>query len=412
MNNENRLGYAGWRVVLGATCCVFVSFASLLVYTFGIFLKPLTAEFGWSREAVSSAFGIAALSVAACSPVIGMLLDRFPARRVFRPCLTIFGCAFASLSLLTGHLWHLYAVFLVLGIVGNGTAQLAYSRVVSTWFEQRRGTAFALLMCGGAVGAMVLPLLAQYLIGSFGWRMAFAALGCLVLVVGLPASFLIREPVETRVGPRESASGASVAEALNAWPFWVIVLVLFALSIGQNGSIAHLAALLTDRGIPAAKSAMAVSVLGAATLGGRLLTGWLLDRFFAPRVAFCLISSAALGTYLLASTQSAGMGLVAAAFIGVGLGGEADVTPYLLSKYFGLRSFGTLYGLSWTAYAIAGAIGPVVMGRSFDSTGSYQTLLVWLSMLTVAAGMTMLVLPAYDKHRERASDAIREFQVD
>jgi MFS family permease len=108
-------------------------FASLLVYTFGVFLKPVAAEFHWSRQSVCSAFAIAAFCVAACSPILGALLDRYPVRRIILPCVAIFGCGFTSLALLTSHLWHLYAVFAVLvGIVGNGTAHLAYSRPLST----------------------------------------------------------------------------------------------------------------------------------------------------------------------------------------------------------------------------------------------------------------------------------------
>src|SRR5208282_1532076 len=119
--NEHSIRYPGWRVAAAASTCVLVSFASLFIYTFAIFLKPLAAEFGWSREAVSVAFGIAALAVAACSPGLGWLLDRYPARRIILPCMAVFGCAFASLSLLTPRIWHLYPIFLILGIVGNGT---------------------------------------------------------------------------------------------------------------------------------------------------------------------------------------------------------------------------------------------------------------------------------------------------
>ncbi len=395
MISENSRHYPGWQVALASAFCVFVSFASLLVYTFGVFLKPLAAEFHWSRETISAAFGIAALSVAACSPFIGMLLDRFPARRIFLPCLTIFGCAFASLSLLTAHLWHLYAVFLVLGIVGNGTAQLAYSRAVSTWFQHRRGAAFAMLMSGGAVGAMVLPVLAQFLINRLGWRMAFVALGAMVLCIGLPAGLRIRERVAPVLDSELPVEGATVAEALRSYIYWIVLAVLFLVSVGQNASIAHMAALLTDRGITPATAALALSVLGGATLAGRLLTGWLLDRYSGPRVSFCLIGLGALGTLLLSSAHSAPLGFLAAALIGLGMGGEADVTPYLLSKYFGLRCFSVLYGLSWTAYAIAGAIGPVIMGKAFDSSGSYQSLLFRLALVTVAGASLMLVLPAY-----------------
>src|SRR5215217_8787245 len=105
--DETRSGYQGWRVAFAASVGVFVSFASVLVYTFGIFLKPLCQEFGWSRQSVSAAFGIAAITVAVCSPVLGRLLDRYGPRRVILPCLTIFGCAFASLALLTPHISHL-----------------------------------------------------------------------------------------------------------------------------------------------------------------------------------------------------------------------------------------------------------------------------------------------------------------
>jgi predicted MFS family arabinose efflux permease len=397
---ENSFRYRGWRVLLASSACVFVSFASLLVYTFGVFLKPLAGEFHWSREAVSAAFGLAALSVAACSPFIGYLLDRFPARRIVLPCLAVFGCAFASLSLLTPHLWHLYAIFIVLGVVGNGTAQLAYSRAVSTWFEQRRGMAFAILMCGGAVGAMILPPLAQWLLAIAGWRGAFLLLGAVVLLVGLPAGSQVREKPVSEAALSQPKAGASVAQGLRSWVFWIIVTVLFCVSLGQNASIAHLAALLTDRGISPASAALAISVLGAATLLGRLLTGWLLDRFFAPRVAFCLLAASALGVFLLSEARSAPMGFVGAALIGLGMGGEADVTPYLLSKYFGLRSFATLYGFSWTAYAMAGAIGPVIMGKAFDATGSYAVLLLWLSVITLGAGSLMLLLPRYEKRTQ------------
>jgi MFS family permease len=212
---ENDLGYEGWRVAFAASVGVFVSFASLLVYTFGVLLKPLAEEFGWSREAVSAAFGIAAMTVAACSPPLGYLFDRLPPTRIILPSLTVFGAAFASLSLLTPHLWHLYAVFFVLGVVGNGTAQMAYSRAVSSWFTKRRGAALAVLMSGGAVGAMVLPPLAEALIQALGWRQACVVLGALVLVVGVPVvARFIRERLVDR-GTATVRVGVTVREGVS-----------------------------------------------------------------------------------------------------------------------------------------------------------------------------------------------------
>jgi len=393
--NEHSIRYEGWRVAASSSICVLVSFASLLVYTFAIFLKPLAAEFGWSREAVSAAFGIAALAMAACSPPLGWLLDRYPARRIILPCLTIFGCAFASLSLMTRHLWQLYATFLILGMVGNGTAHLAYSRVLTTWFRERRGAAFSILLGGGAVGAMILPPIAEALIHAVGWRASFAILGAGVLVIGLPCGSRVRARSRSTPSAAKLAAGASVSEGLHSRIFWIIVVELFLISVSQNGAITHLSALLTDRGIAAGKAALAVTAMGGAILAGRLFTGWLLDRYFAPRVAACLFALSALGTFLLAGARSLPAGIGAAALVGFGMGGEGDITPYLLSRYFGLKSFSTLYGFSWTAYAIAGAVGPVIMGRAFDATGSYRALLLELAAVTLAAASLMLRLPRY-----------------
>ena len=404
--DEGAFAYPGWRVSAASGVGVLVGFGSLLVYTFGIFLKPLTEEFGWSRQAASLAFGIAAIMIAVCSPPLGYLLDRVGARRVILPCMTVFGCAFASLGLLTRHLWHLYAIFAILGAVGSGTAHLAFARAVSTWFDRHRGMALALVMAGGAVGAIVLPPAAQALIESLGWRAAFATLGAMVLAVALPVVVpMVRERPGIGPASRVSPEGTSVAQAIRSRAFWILIVVLFLFSIGQNGALAHLSALLTDRGVSPPDAAIAVSLMGAASLLGRLVTGWLLDRFFAPRVAFGILVLAALGIFILSSAHSMVMGSLAAVLVGAGMGGEADMTPYLLSRYFGLRSFSVLYGFTWTGYAIAGAIGPVLMGRAFDTTASYQALAVKLSVLTLFAAGLMLLMPAYRAYAEHRAPA-------
>jgi predicted MFS family arabinose efflux permease len=393
---EGEATYPGWRVVAASATGVYVSFASLFVYTFGILLKPLAETFGWSREGISAGFGVAAMMVAVCSPLLGRLLDRFGPRRVILPCLAVFGLAFASLSLLTPRLWHLYATLAVLGMVGNGTAQMAYSRAVTTWFDVHRGLALALMMCGGALGALTLPPLAQWLIGTLGWRSAVVVLGGGALLVGLPtvAMFVRERPAADRTHARQG-EGATVREGLASRGFWILAAVLFFASIAQNGAIAHLSALLTDRGVSPASAAAAVSVMGGASLLGRLITGWLIDRYFAGWVSFGLLALAASGTFLLAGAQSFLGGALGAALIGFGMGGEADVIPYMLSRYFGLRSFATLYGLTWTVYACAGAIGPIIMGKAFDATGSYDVLLTQLSVVMLGVAMLMLVAPRY-----------------
>jgi MFS family permease len=161
-----------------------------------------------------------------------------------------------------------------------------------------------------------------------------------------------------------------------------------------NGAVIHLSPLLSDRGVSTRSAAYAVSILGAASLLGRLLTGHLLDRFFGPWVSSFLLSTSGCGILLLISAQSLEIGIVAAFLIGFGMGGESDVVPYLLTRYFGLRSFSTLYGFTWTAYAVATALSSVLMGRIFDLTGSYYSLLTQLAVWTfVAAGLMLLMRP-------------------
>src|SRR5262245_36301814 len=192
--DEGSLHYEGWRVTGAATISVFL--ASLLVFTFPVLLKPLSEEFSWSRQALSSAYGAATGMSAMCAVPLGYLIDRVGARRVVIPCIAIFGCVFASLSLLTPHLWHLYTVFAVLGIVVTGMLPIAYARTIASWFERRRGLALAITIAGAAFGGLIYPSGAQALTRLYGWRTACLAFGALVLALGLPtvARFIRERP--------------------------------------------------------------------------------------------------------------------------------------------------------------------------------------------------------------------------
>jgi MFS family permease len=287
----------------------------------------------------------------------------------------------------------------VLGLVGNGAAHLAYSRSISTWFERRLGLALAFVMVGAGLGAMTLPVVAQSIISRWGWRAAYGSLAGLALLLGLPLSWrYIRERGTT--APTSAPvvrSGVTWQKGLRSFAFWIVTAILFVSSISMNGAITHLSALLTDRGITSTDAALCASVLGGSSLLGRIVVGWLLDRFFGPHVALGINLLTALGIFLLARVDSFAAGCLAAALIGVGAGGEAATTPYLLTRYFGLRAFSTLYGLTWTFYAAAGAIGPVILGRAFDATRSYVSLLVLLAGVLALAAAMNLFLPRYSE---------------
>jgi MFS family permease len=411
-----------WPIVMAAVCGVFVSFGSLLIFTFGIFLSQWTKEFGWSRGDASMAFTVAALTVAVCSPAMGRLMDRRGARIVILPCMLVYGLAFASLGLLTRHLWQLYAVFLVLGAVGNGTTQFGYSRVIAAWFDTRRGFALAMVMAGVGTGAFVFPWLAERLIEDMGWRAAYFVLGAIVLLFGIPLTArFVREPENhslKSVPPGLADGGAATLDqgldegmgtrqALLSYPFLAILTAIVLISLSTNGVIGHLAPLLTDRGFTPQQAALVTSLLGAATLASRLGTGYLLDVLFAPFVAASMFAFCAVGMWLVMGAQHFWVACLAAIAIGAGLGAEADVVPYLLSRYFGLRTFSELYGYTWSAYAVAGAMGPLVMGRVFDQFHSYRTVLLVFAGLMALAALLFCFMPRYARVPV-AAEAVRD----
>jgi MFS family permease len=397
-DTESRLSYAGWKIVLAGFFGVMVSFAAIVPYTFGLFLKPLATAFGWNREAISAGFSIAALSIAAASPALGFLLDRFGPRRIILPCILVFSTAYASLALLTPHLLHFYLAFLVIGLVGNGTAYLGYSRAISTWFDRRRGLALSIMLAGGGCGAMLLPVVAQAAITHYGWRMAYVLLGALALALGLPlTAWLVREQPLAQQSAHVSVDvGHSVRETLSSRVFWVIAATVCLYAISVNGAIAHLSALLTDRGVSARGASYSIAIIGATGLTGRVLTGILLDRFFGPRVSQIMLLMTVAGIVLLSLAHTLVAGLTAASLIGFSMGSEGDITPYLLSRYFGLKRLSTNYALTWTAYAVGAAAGPLVVGRIFDSFGSYRAGTIQLLALPALIPCAlMFALPRY-----------------
>jgi MFS family permease len=388
----------GWVIVMTSVLGITVSFGSLVIFTFGVFLKPLSGQFGWSRAEISLAFTLTALMVAVFSPFIGRLVDRVGARKVLLPCVAVYGVAFCCLALVKS-LAGLYSVYVLLGVVGNGTTQLCYARVISAWFDRRRGIALATMMAGVGAGAIGIPPLATWLIEAYGWRQAYLLLGGSVFVLGMiPAALWLREtPPHARANPEKSAAKAGMrgAEAARTPVFWLLLTGFFLFSVSVNGSVAHLIPILTDRGIGGSTAALAASTLGVLTLCGRLLTGLLLDRFFGSRVAGIFFGIAAIGVAILSQAHEIPTAFFGAALIGLGMGAEADVMPYLISRYFGLASFSEIYGYAFTAYALAGALGPLLMGWSYDRFHSYSAALLGLAAAMLSGAVVLATLPRY-----------------
>jgi len=160
------------------------------------------------------------------------------------------------------------------------------------------------------------------------------------------------------------------------------------MSASVHGCLMHLVPLLTDHGVSPQNAALAASLLGAALLLGRVGAGYLLDRFFASAVALCFFCGATLGFVLLWGGATGELVFAAAFLVGLGMGAEGDIIAYLVSRYFGLRAFGEIYGYAFAAFTLGGVVGPLLMGMGFDATGSYRLVLgVFVVTSLIAAGL-------------------------
>ena len=401
-NATNNSFLYGWWIVFVAAIGLFMGYGPIVTFTFGVFLRLLNQEFGWSRGDIAQAFSLSLLVMSVAFPFIGRLVDRLGARKVIIPSILLFGLAFMSLSQLSANLWHLYAVYIVLGLVGGGTAPVPYSNVLSHWFDKKRGLALGVAMVGLGLGAFVMPSLAQSLLVSYGWRHAYIIIGVMVMIVTIPVVGLFLKETPEMVGLAPDGAtivhqptaghpqyvGLTATEAWQTSTFWVLVGSFFLMSASVHGCLIHLVPLLTDRGISPQLAAAATSLFGGALLFGRVGAGYLLDHFFASTVAVGFFSGATLGLILLWSGATGSTAFVAAFLVGLGMGAEGDIIAYLVGRYFGLRAFGEIYGYAFGAFTLGGVVGPLLMGKGFDATGSYSLGLgVFVFATMLAAGL-------------------------
>src|SRR5215475_5442072 len=392
---------SAWLVVAVSSIGLFFSFGSLLVNAFGVFLTTLCDQFHWSRGQVSFAFALATLTAMLTMPLTGWLTDRFGSRRPILVCMTVFGALYASLSALTPNLWHLYAVFLLLGLVGPGTSAVPHASLISRWFTERRGLALGLAMCGTATGGVIWPRATQALMEQFGWRNAYAISGGAVLLVAVPLLLLfLKEPSAPvrlcgQSATNAAADGLTRGEALRGSLLWLLLFAFFIISMSIHACMIHLVPMLKDRGMTPSSAALAASLFGAAGMIGRLGMGYLLDLAPAERVPAIAFSIVAVGIFLLFAGVTGGTAYFAAMLIGFGYGAESATVPYLVGRYFGMRSFGEVYSYLFITVPLGGALGPYLMGVGFDRTGSYRLVLLFCGVATVIAALMMLRLSSY-----------------
>jgi predicted MFS family arabinose efflux permease len=401
--------YRGWWVVLASSVGISSNPGQFAFGAIGLFIIPLTREFGWQRTEVSFALTLFTLALAVALPLVGRLVDRHGARTILIPSTIIFGLLLAAIPLVVSSLWHLWFIFLLIGTLAAGANSLPYLRVIGAWFDHHRGLAFGVAMAGGGLGYTYVPPLVQHLIDQYGWRAGYFALAGIVLVLTVPLVLMfIREPTNEPDRPQEAGAdaqsvdsppdaGITLSGLLGRRTFWVLFTVFFLLSLALFGLLSHLVPMLIDRGMVADRAALVAATLGATIIISRAAIGWAIDRYFAPRVAMVCVILSAVGLALLATGAVDKAAFLAAILIGLSIGAEIDLLAYLATRYFGLRSFGFAYGLLFSAFLLGSATGPVAYGASFDTTGSYTVALTVCAGLLVMTTLVLQLLPAYDR---------------
>ena len=379
-------------------------------------MGPIHKEFGWDFASVSAGVTIFGLIASLLAPVFGGLADRFGVRPVALLSLFVFGLVFGSFYFLPGSLGGYFVFWAVLGAIGIGSTPVTWSRAVSLWFNRNRGLALGIMLLGTSLAAMVVPQIAQRAIAAGGWRMAFPVVALLPLLVALPVGYLwFREPrADERPagvsGTDGKVAGISLAQAARGYRFWVMLGSILMIAFAYGGAHIHIAQIVGLHGFSAQVAASVLGVVAIGILAGRLIVGFLFDRFWAPGVAFPALLLPALACYLLMGTQTSLTLVMTGAFLlGFAAGAESDVIAFLAAKYFGMAHYGRIYGVLYMPFGIGSAISPIIYGMVRDRTGGYDPMLLVAMVLFAVGGAMLLALGRYsDKFVEPNSEADAE----
>lgn len=403
-----------WWIVVATVCGLIVGGGAINVFAFGVFLKPITADLGIGRAMFSSALTLHSTLAALSCPAIGWLVDRWGARRVMIPGLLIYAAATASYAMIQASPFALtYLLFAIAGIVGGVGTPIPYAAVITQWFDRQRGLALGIGIAGVGLGVALVPQLAAALIAAFDWRTAYLGLGIAVLVIAfVPVAIFLREPPEiarTEDGPANAVlPGVEAADAFRSGLFWGLAIAFFLDVIAINGTLTHIVALMTDRGIALQAATATLSGVGIALILGRILSGWCLDRMWGPYVAVTFFVLPMIGIALLASGATGVVPYAGAIALGLGIGAEVDLMAFFTSRYFGARNYAKIYGTIFGIFALGVGIGPTLSGGSFDLFHSYTPIfMVYEVMLAISCAIFLRLGPyRYPAHEPVRTEAV------
>jgi len=378
----------------------------------GVFFKPFMDEFGWSRALISSAFSLAMLVCGMSSILQGRLSDRLGPRVVMAVGGVFLGIGYLLMSQVS-HFWHVYlycTVIIGFGISGTDVVMLS---TTSRWFLRFRGLVTGIAKVGTGVGMLVMPILLNWLIVRYGWRITFFSLGILSLLTYVClAQFLVRDPGKMGLCPDnekrvfhapdpDPEKGINTGQAVRTMSFWKIcvayILALFCLAT----ILLHVVPHVIDMGFSPTSGAQILSTVGAVSILGRFVMGGMADRIGTKSVLVICFMCLTMGLFWLQISDRFWMMVVFAFLHGFAHGGLFAIVAPITAEYFGTRSHGELFGIVTFVSTFGAAAGPVLAGFVFDATGSYQMIFRILTGVSVAGLICAISLSKRTRERHR-----------
>ena len=375
----------------GASFAALFSLVGLALWGLPFYYDFMVRDFGWTRAQVTSGNALSKLLI---GPVFGFfagwLIDRFGPRRIMMVGILLGGAALAGLGSISSlGFFYLFYMLNALGYVFGGP--LPCQVLLSRWFDKSRGKAMGFAYMGIGFGGAAAPWIAESLVQHFGWHFSLQMLGVLVIAIAFPFAFFAKDAPQP---PRPAAAdSASVKRAFLTVPFFLLMLGSMCSVAAVSGTQQNLKLFLSfDRHYAQVQSAWILSLVLGFSIVGRLLVGWLADRFSKKYVMFGVYVLVAAAIPLFFLGQSPRTLHLAAATFGIGLGGDYMIIPLVTAEIFGVQVLGRLMGVILAATGIAEAMSPFLIGRLRDTSGNYVTgcfVLVGLAVLGALAAMAL-----------------------
>lgn len=390
-----------WRSHPMLPVAAMFGYSVSVIHIYGInpYIVPVTTELGWTREQFTWAFSVAILFQAAMAIPTGILVDKIGSRRLGLAGVVITCLAFAGLSTATADLTRWYILWAIISLVALPVQATIWTSAVASRFTAARGLALAVTLCGASIAQFAMPPLATTLIGDHGWRTAFWMHGLIWLAVVLPMVFIWFRgahdtPAKATAARPPERKGMDFLDGLRSTSYLRLLIASLFFTFTVVALNFQFMPLLSDWGIPPDSAKWFASLIGLASIVGRLGIGWLIDRFDAARIGSVVFLLPVVSALLLLFGREFGATpAIVAILLGFTLGAEVDVIVYLTTRFFGLRNFGALYGGLLAALSIGTALGPLAASRVFDRTGSYDSFF-WVAMgLALAASLALFTLP-------------------